>query len=232
MDREVTALDIKVERPSKTLRELSLNKLREAILNGHFKPGERLVERDLVEQLGVSRTIVREVLRHLESEGLVSTLQNKGPIVAKLDLEIVQQIYEIRAALEAMAARLCAEAGDPTIVPALETALAGIKAGYAKGEMREVLAHTAAFYKELFGRVNRHVAWDIVNLQTVRINHLRSMTIQTPNRSVEGPAQMARIIDAIRNGNGEQAYEAARTHVESAATIAKRLFGSRTPGAA
>lgn len=229
MDHKIAAPSIKVERPGKTLRELSLAKLREAILEGYFKPGERLIERDLVEQLGVSRTIVREVLRHLESEGLVSTLHNKGPIVAKLDLEVVQQIYEVRAALEAMAARLCAEAGDPEIVQALELALAGIRAGYANKDMAEVLTQTSAFYKELFGRVNRHVAWDIVNLLTVRINHLRSMTIQTENRSIEGPAQMARIIEAIRDGDGERAYEAARTHVEAAGAIAKKLFADRSP---
>lgn len=228
MNENFAAGDIRVERPGKTLRELALGNLREAILNGYFKPGDRLVERDLVEQLGVSRTIVREVLRHLESEGLVSTLPNKGPIVARLDLDVVQQIYEIRAALEAMAARLCAESGDPTIVPALEAALAGIRAGYASGDWNEVLARTSQFYQELFGRVNRHVAWDIVNLLTVRINHLRSMTIKTANRAIEGPAQMELIIDAIRIGDGDGAYTAARAHVERAASIARDLFIERT----
>ncbi|MBN9065435.1 MAG: GntR family transcriptional regulator, partial [Rhizobiales bacterium] len=58
---------IRVERPAKTLRELALDKVRDAIISGYFKPGERLVERDLCAQLGVSRTIVREVLRHLEA---------------------------------------------------------------------------------------------------------------------------------------------------------------------
>jgi DNA-binding GntR family transcriptional regulator len=60
------------------LRELTLDKVREAIVSGYFKPGHRLVERDLCAQLGVSRTIVREVLRHLESEGLVANLVNNG----------------------------------------------------------------------------------------------------------------------------------------------------------
>lgn len=227
MDREFAASVIKVERPGKTLRELALVNLRDAILNGHFKPGDRLVERDLCEQLGVSRTIVREVLRHLESEGLVSTLQNKGPIVSKLDLEAAEQIYEVRAALEAMAARLCAESDDPTIVPALEAALAGIRAGYAKDDLGEVLTQSSEFYHVLFGKVNRHVAWDIVNLLIVRINHLRSMTIQTENRGIEGPAEMARIIDAIRDKDGDRAYEAAKEHVNRAAAIAKHLFSNR-----
>lgn len=228
MDKKLTNSGLKVERPNKTLRELALSNLRDAIFNGYFRPGDRLVERDLVEQLGVSRSIVREVLRHLESEGLVSRLPQKGPIVAQLDLDIVQQIYEVRAALEAMAAKLCAEANDPDIVPALEKALEGIRGGYAKKDWNEVLSYTSQFYHELFERVNRHVALDIVNLLTARINHLRSMTIKTTNRSVEGPIQMQRIIDAIRDGDGDRAYTAAREHVERAAAIARQLFSENS----
>ncbi|MET3791487.1 GntR family transcriptional regulator [Aquamicrobium terrae] len=224
MDQEGAATELRVERPGKTLRELALGNLRDAILHGVFRPGDRLVERDLVERMGVSRTIVREALRHLESEGLVSTEGSKGPIVARLDLAVAEQIYEVRGALEAMAARLCAEADDPTIVPELEAALAGIRAGYAAHDLAEVLNQTSEFYRILFGKVNRDVAWDIVKLLTVRINHLRSMTIQTENRNVEGPAQMARIVEAIRDRDGERAAAAARDHVRRAASIAREVF--------
>ena len=128
MNADLRETAIRVERPAKTLRELALEKVRDAIVDGYFKPGERLVERDLCAQLGVSRTIVREVLRHLESEGLVASLPNKGPIVARLDLEEAKQIYEIRGALEGMAARLCAERRDPAIVEALENGAILIRA--------------------------------------------------------------------------------------------------------
>ncbi|WP_163535827.1 GntR family transcriptional regulator, partial [Klebsiella pneumoniae] len=66
-------LPMRVDRSAKTLRELTLEKMREAIVSLRFRPGDRLVERDLCEQLGVSRTVVREVLRHLEAEGIVQT---------------------------------------------------------------------------------------------------------------------------------------------------------------
>ncbi|KVK61515.1 hypothetical protein L905_05905, partial [Agrobacterium sp. TS43] len=141
---------IRVERPTKTLRELALDKVRDAIVNGYFRPGDRLVERDLCAQLGVSRTIVREVLRHLESEGLVANLPNKGPMVAMLDLDEAKQIYEIRGALEGMAARLCAERRDPAIVEALETSLSHIRESYVERDMPGVLAHTSSFYQTLF----------------------------------------------------------------------------------
>lgn len=218
---------IRVERPAKTLRELALDKVRDAIVEGYFRPGDRLVERDLCAQLGVSRTIVREVLRHLESEGLVTNQANKGPIVAILDLDEARQIYEIRGALEGMAARLCAEQRDPETIAALEEALKAIRESYAKKDMHAVLANTTAFYQTLFSKVNRHVAWGVVNLLTVRINHLRSMTIKTRNRDSEGPQQMERIIDAIRRGDGDAAAKAALDHVKAACAIAESVLAAQ-----
>ena len=221
---------IRVERPSKTLRELALEKVRDAIFSGHFKPGDRLVERDLCTQLGVSRTIVREVLRHLESEGLVANpVNNKGPMVARLELDEARQIYEIRAALEGMAARLCAEKADPSVVARLEEALAGIRQAYEVNDMAEVLARTTQFYETLFTSIDRHVAWGVVKLMMVRINHLRSMTIKTERRSVEGPAQMQKIVDAIRTGDGPAAERAAAEHVQRAASIASVVLRQQEP---
>ncbi|WFU91972.1 GntR family transcriptional regulator (plasmid) [Rhizobium sp. CC1099] len=229
MSGALKGAEIRVERPAKTLRELALDKVREAIVNGYFRPGDRLVERDLCAQLGVSRTIVREVLRHLESEGLVANLPNKGPIVAELDLAEAKQIYEIRGALEGMAARLCAERGNPNIVSALEASLQSIRDCYRDNNMPGVLSHTTAFYQTLFTMVDRHVAWGVVNLLTVRINHLRSMTIKTERRGIEGPAQMAQIVDAIRRGDGEGAQQAAMDHVAAASAIAEAVLSAQKP---
>jgi DNA-binding GntR family transcriptional regulator len=217
---------MRVERPTKTLRELTLDKVRDAIVNGYFRPGDRLVERDLCAQLGVSRTVVREVLRHLESEGLVANLPNKGPMVAILHLDEVKQIYEIRGALEGMAARLCAERRDPAIIAALDQALGSIRKSYAGKDMPGVLANTILFYHTLFSKVGRQVAWGVVNLLTVRINYLRSMTITTKNRHIEGPAQMAKIVSAIRKGDGDAANKAALQHVASACAIAEAVLAS------
>jgi GntR family transcriptional regulator, trigonelline degradation regulator len=215
---------IKVERPLQTLREMALDKLRDAIIAGYFPPGHRLVERDLCEQLGVSRTIVREVLRHLESEGLVDTLPNRGPIVAVLDIEEAKQIYEIRGALEGMAARLCAERRDTSIADLLDRALEDIRRSYQNDDFSGVLAHTTTFYQVLFKSVEREVAWGVVNSLTVRINHLRSMTIKTRQRDSSGPAEMQMIALAIRQGDANAAYDAAISHVVSASRIAEAVL--------
>ena len=221
---------LRVDRPSKTLRELTLEKMREAILSQHFKPGDRLVERDLCEQLGVSRTIVREVLRHLETEGLVATQNSRGPIVSRTTAAEALQIYEIRGALEGLAARACAELGDERVADGLAARLGGIVAAYAAENMPGVLEATAEFYRFLFEAAGKDVAWGIVSSLTVRITHLRSMTIQTPGRSVDGPAQMRRVVEAIRAGNGAEAETAARQHLISASLIAQRLLDEASEG--
>ena len=100
---------LRVKRNNITLRQQVLDVLRNAILEARFKPGDRLIERELCELTGVSRTSVREALRHLESEGLVRNIPNKGPTVATVGLEEAQQIYEMREALEGQAGRLFAQ---------------------------------------------------------------------------------------------------------------------------
>lgn len=215
---------MRVDRSQRTLRELTLEKMREAIVSLRFKPGERLIERDLCAQLGVSRTVVREVLRHLEAEGLVQTQQHRGPIVARPTPEEARQIYEIRGLLEALAARACAEAGaDPA---PLDAALGRIAAAYAEHRPAAVLAETSEFYRALFGGAGKDVAWGIVSALNARINHLRAMTISTPGRDQEGPGQMRRIVEAIRARDGDAAFAACLAHVERASAIAQQLLAA------
>ncbi len=107
MKRQPLDDSFKVNRNPVTLREIVLDKLRAAIMNFHLLPGDRLVERDLCDRLGVSRTSVREALRHLESEGLVEFADAKGPRVAIITLAghtgaILHQINEAGFRIVAM----------------------------------------------------------------------------------------------------------------------------------
>ena len=224
----VRSASLMVQRPGKTLRELALARMRDALLDNHFEPGERLVERDLCDQLGVSRTVVREVLRHLESEGLVSTVGTRGPVVAQTTPEQAMQIYEIRGALEGMAARACALKGDSATTDGLQEMLDRIKSAYARNRMDLVLDATTQFYGQLFEGAGQDVAWDIVKSLTARINRLRSMTIRTPGRQQDGPRQMQIVVDAIKAGDGDAAFRAAQEHVAIASRIARSLLSDAT----
>src|SRR5690349_13762377 len=96
---------MQVVRHAATLRLQVEEKLRNAIAAGRFKPGERLVERDLCARLDVSRALIREALRQLEAEGLIVAVPHRGPVVASITVEEARQIYAVRALLEGFAGR-------------------------------------------------------------------------------------------------------------------------------
>ena len=211
---------LRVERSAKTLRGLTLEKMREAILDFRFPPGERLVERTLCERLGVSRTVVREVLRHLETEGLVEIIPHQGPAVARPDVARAAQIYELRGLLEALAARACAETATDADIGRLAAALERIGTAYAQRQPPGVLRATTEFYEVLFLSGGKSVAWEVVQPLNARINQLRAMTIATPGRQVSGLAEMRRIYEAIARRDPAMADRASLDHVRQAAALA------------
>jgi DNA-binding GntR family transcriptional regulator len=224
MSGEVTVSrdEMRVERSAKTLRGLALEKMRDAILDFRLRPGERLVERTLCERLGVSRTVVREVLRHLEAEGLVESIPQQGPAVARPDPAKAAQIYEIRALLEAEAARACAERATPADVKRLSAAIDDIEQAFAQDSPRDVIRMTTAFYEILFACAGKQVAWDVVQSLNARINHLRAMTISTPGRAKTAIQEMRRILDAIKRHDADAAHRASLDHVRMVADLASR----------
>jgi GntR family transcriptional regulator, trigonelline degradation regulator len=223
-----TAPSLKIDRSAKTLRELSLEKMRAAILDGHFKPGERLVERSLCEQLDVSRSIVREVLRHLEAEGLVESIPHQGPVVATLSAEQAVQVYEIRALLEGRAARLFAQRADTAALKQLVAVNAAIQDAFAAGDHPAVVRHTTEFYEALFAGAGLGMAWDIVRSLNARINRLRLMTIGSAGRQKEAAVEMERILKALRKRDAQAAQDAAELHVRRVAEIAGELLRVRS----
>src|ERR1700757_472441 len=106
-----------------TVRAMVARKLREAIMSGTFKPGQRLVERELCEMTGVSRPSIREALRLLEADGMVNTVPHRGPVVSTISLEKPRQLYAARAVLGDFAARECARLRDPAVVRRMGDAL-------------------------------------------------------------------------------------------------------------
>lgn len=221
-----------VDRSVKTLRERALDKVRDAIVSRRFAPGERLVERSLCEQLGVSRSVVREVLRYLEAEGLVTTVGQRGPVVARLTLEETAQVYEIRRALESLAVRACAAKDGARIARRLDAILIDLRAAYARKSRADVVTIASTFYEALFEEADKKVAWTIIGSLHHRINHLRALTITTPRRPVEGPAQLQKIVDAIRSGDEDAACQACFDHVDRAASLALQILRDEARSAA
>jgi GntR family transcriptional regulator, trigonelline degradation regulator len=212
--------DLKIDRNAPTLRELTLDKLRGAIVQGYFRPGARLVERTLCDELGVSRTVVREVLRHLETEGLVEIIARQGPVVARLDPEQVGEIYELRGLLEANAARACAESATPEVVQQLRAIRRTIEEAFEKRELPRVLEYTERFYETLFEAAGKHVSLTVVKTLNARINRLRALTIATPGRGSDSNREMNLLLDAIERRDGDAAAAASFAHIKRTSELA------------
>jgi DNA-binding GntR family transcriptional regulator len=220
--------DLRIDRNAKTLRELTLEKLRGAIVQGYFRPGARLVERTLCDELGVSRTVVREVLRHLETEGLVEIIARQGPIVARLDPDQVAETYELRGLLEANAARACAEQSTPELVARLRGLRKTIEDAFAKNDLPRVLEYTELFYDAMFEGAQKHVSLSVVKTLNARINRLRALTIATPGRGDESNPEMNALLDAIERRDGEAAAAASAAHIKRAGELAMTALAQQT----
>lgn len=216
--------DLRIARSPTTLRELAVDRLRNAIIAGRFNSGDRLVERTLCEQLGVSRSVVREAIRYLEAEGLVETQSRSGPVVATLDWPRASQIYDIRRLLEADAAAACARLADATVKTELKRALDALQGAFGDATPAKLYEATTAFYQIIFAAAGHDIAWEIVQRLNGRISRLRALTLATTDRRVSGPAHMARIYEAIAANAPERAASAVRDHLGDAAEIARSLL--------
>ena len=216
--------DLRIAHSPTTLRELAVDRLRQAIISGRFSGGDRLVERTLCDQLGVSRSVVREAIRYLEAEGLVETQGRSGPMVARLDWDQARQVYAIRRLLESDAAAACARAADAAVKAQLQTALLRLDTAFAEATPAQLYDATTGFYQVIFTAAGHGVAWEIVQRLNSRISRLRALTLATTDRRISGPAHMARICEAICAGDAEAAAQAVREHLDDAASLARTLL--------
>ncbi|TBU92049.1 GntR family transcriptional regulator [Phytopseudomonas dryadis] len=231
MKRQPIDDSFKVNRNPVTLREIVLDKLRNAIMNFQLLPGDRLVERDLCDRLGVSRTSVREALRHLESEGLVEFADAKGPRVAIITLEDACDLYELRCVLEGMIVQLFTLRARAKDIRALERALENNRKTLEEGELQQVLESVQNFYNVLMeGSGNDIAATQLRQLQA-RISYLRATSVSQTNRRSTSNEEMERIVEAIKSGDPLAAHQASVDHVRSAARVALEYLEAKQEGA-
>jgi DNA-binding GntR family transcriptional regulator len=206
---------LRVERVPALIRSQVVENLRQAILDRRLVPGRRLIERELVELTGVSRTSVREALRELAAEGLVTAIPNKGMVVASVSAEEARQLYEVRATLEDLAGRLFVQHATPAQRRALERALARVERLYPKGGA-PVLAAKDTFYDVLFEGAGNDALRAVASGLHARVNLLRSLSISLPGRAAQSTRELRAIVDAVQAGDADAAGRACAQHVRAA----------------
>jgi GntR family transcriptional regulator, trigonelline degradation regulator len=202
------------------LRAQVAERLREAIHTGRFRPGERLVERQLCEMLEVSRTSLREAFRELESEGLLATLPNRGPIVAVITAEQARATYQVRAMLEGLACRLFTRQASPAQMVALAEAVAALEDAHCRGDAAALVVAKAAFYRVLLEGAANPLASSMLKLIHIRVSQLRRMSLADPAREPHMVREYRDLLEALQARDEEAAWQACLRHVENAEAAA------------
>ena len=216
MDTNETAA---LTRPE-TLRMHVERFIRDAIASGQFKPGARLVEREICEMLRISRPPLREALRALEAEKLIHIIPHKGPVVASISLREAREVYAVRALLESYATREFTLQADDAAVRALAAAVRQLRAEAKSGDRKRLLGAKTRFYEILYQGCGNRLLVELLQGLLTRINLLRATSLAQPGRIGPSLAEIDGIVDAIRERNAAKAERLAREHVVNAQAVA------------
>jgi len=209
--------------------------LRQAIIEGQLAPGQRLTERQLTEMTGVSRTLIREALRQLESQGLISVIPNKGPVVRELTMAEGRDLYAIRALLEGLAARYFVEKADDAMAVELSNAVDAVIAAYERADFPEALKTKNHFYGVLFRGSGSETLSSMLQTLHARIWRWRALGLSHPqrsnSRSKESIKGLRAILAAIHKRDAVAAETLTREEAQSAAAEIMRLIELQMPPA-
>jgi len=199
----------------KPLREVVAETLREAIVNGTLNPGERLMEIQLAEELGVSRTPVREAIRKLELEGFVIMIPRRGTYVADLSIKDINEVFEIRTALDILAAGLAVERITEDELEQLERLLVEIGKLIEGDDIDKIVEVDSQFHDVLYKASRNDRLVGIINNLREQITRFRSISIQYPGRMKVSIEEHRQLVEAIADRNTELAQQIAREHMEN-----------------
>lgn len=215
-----TNSDLSITREAASLRLLVENRLRTAISTGTFKPGQRLIERELCEQTGVGRTSIREALRQLEAEGLVATVPHRGPVVSTITADEAKQLYELRAMLEGFAGRECARKRDPRILARLRRQFEIMKQVARQPDRSDLIAAKTEFYAAMLEGCGNVFVQRFLNMLLNRVTLLRMTSMTQKNRIAHSLKEIETILVTIETGDMDAAERACVQHIHNAAAIA------------
>ena len=188
-----------------TLREKILETIRDAILKGSLKPGERVSEPELAERFGISRTPIREAFRQLESEGYLEVIPRKGAVVASLSERDVIEFYAIKSILEGHAARIAAERMTERDLERLETINTKLQQIAADGDIKSFFRVHNEFHELFIKASGNDKLIELINQLVLKFNRLRLASLAQPGRMDISVQEHRKIIEAFRRHDGEQA---------------------------
>ncbi len=200
----------------KPLRDVVVESIRQAIISGQFPPGMRLMELQLAEEMGVSRTPVREAIRKMELEGLVVMIPRRGAYVADISIKDINEVYEVRTALDVLSAGLAAERIDKSEIQEMRELLAEEAALVEARDYPKIIDNDTAFHDVIYRASGNTRCMNIISNLREQITAIRGRSMPYPGRVEIMLKEHRAIFDAIAAGKVEKAQEAVRTHMENA----------------
>lgn len=210
------------------LRDVVVKTLRQQILTGKLKPGERLLEIHLAEELGVSRTPIREAIRKLELEGLVTMIPRRGAEVAQISEKGMSDVLEVRKALDSLAGELaCARITEGEKEQLREACLDFEKAIATKDKAK--IAKADVTFHNIITEATRNIRLaQLLNNLSEQMYRYRFEYIKDENQHKALAEEHKRIYEAIRDNKPEQAVEALKNHIDNQEkTIVRQIMLNR-----
>ena len=210
----------------KPLREVVFNSIRGAIISGVLKPGERLMEVQLAEKMGVSRTPIREAIRKLELEGLVVMIARKGAYVADLSIKNITDVLEVRAVLEGLASGLAALRMTEEEIKDLELTARHFEQAMNSNDVEGVIQTDIEFHEKIFKATRNEKLLQLTNSLMEQVQRFRVMYLNKAIKSTNLIKEHYKIAEAISKRNREMAENIAKIHIQNAEKDMMRLLGN------
>jgi DNA-binding GntR family transcriptional regulator len=188
-----------------TLRERILETIRDAILKGTLKAGEKVAEPELAERFGISRTPIREAFRQLESEGYLTVIPRKGAVVTCLSERDVEEFYAIKSILEGYAARIAASRLNDREIDRLDAINDRLEQLAREGDVKTFFRVHNEFHELFIKASGNNKLLDLIGQLMMKFNRLRMASLSLPGRMEISVQEHRNIIQAFRAQDGEAA---------------------------
>ena len=208
--RRMINFDIQNHRP---LREIVYEELKAQILKGDIKPGTRMMEVELAEVLGVSRTPVREAIRKLEKEGLVKIEPRRGAYASELSVKDMVDILEVRQSMEGLAAYYCAQRINDEQKEQLRDYALAFNEAVEEGVYEDMISYDTKFHHLIVECCDNDILVHMVEQLQELVLRFRYLYYSDFKRAEQMPAEHHEIFEAVASGDAERAREASALHI-------------------
>ena len=206
------------------LRDVVFHTLREAILKGDLRPGERLMELQLASKLGVSRTPIREAIRMLEQAGLAVTIPRKGAEVAKMTEKDMEDVLQIREALDELAVQVACDKMTAQQLKELTLAMKNFENAIQAGKLKKIIEYDVEFHDIIYRATDNPKLVTLLNNIREQIYRYRVEYLKGKENYPMLVREHEEIVTALKQKNKERVADAMRSHIRNQAEAVKNII--------